>query len=379
MIKKVLSPIYEFLQDSRAVGIILIICTAFSLILANSPWQTAYLAMWDTPVHIPLEFLHLPHTVLHWINDGLMVPFFFLVGMEIKREVTIGELSSIRQSLLPVLAAMGGMICPALLFALFNGHTPYVNGWGIPMATDIAFSLGILSLLGNRVPLSLKIFLTALAIIDDLGAIVTIALFYTAGIQTGYLIAAAGIMVLLIILNRLKVKQLWCYFIPGLLLWYCIFNSGIHATIAGVLLAACIPLPKISKLIHQLHDPVNFVIMPIFALSNTAIIFPPDIWQAFGSSISYGILAGLIIGKPLGIFLFSYLATRLKLAALPDQANWKQMIGIGMIAGIGFTMSIFIATLAYTPADWQITSKIAVIAASLASGLLGYCYLRIVK
>lgn len=379
MIKKFLSPIYEFLQDSRAVGIILIICTAFSLILANSTWQTAYLALWDTPVHLPFEWLHLPHTVLHWINDGLMVPFFFLVGMEIKREVTIGELSSIRQSLLPVLAAVGGMVCPALLFSLFNGHTPYANGWGIPMATDIAFSLGILSLLGNRVPLSLKIFLTALAIIDDLGAIVTIAVFYTAGIQTGYLIVAAGIMVLLMILNRLKVDRLWCYFIPGLVLWYCIYNTGIHATIAGVLLATCIPLPRIAKLIHQLHDPVNFVIMPIFALSNTAIVFPPDIWQALGSSISYGILAGLIIGKPLGIFLFSYLATRLKLAALPDQANWKQMIGIGMIAGIGFTMSIFIATLAYTSADWQVTSKIAVIAASLASGLLGYCYLRIVK
>ncbi|SFO55900.1 Na+:H+ antiporter, NhaA family [Chitinophaga sp. YR627] len=376
MIRKLLSPIYQFLQDSRAVGIILIICTALSLILANSAWQQAYLACWDTVVHIPVPALHLPHTVLHWINDGLMVPFFFLVGMEIKREVTIGELSSIGQSLLPVFAALGGMICPALIFSLFNGHTPYTNGWGIPMATDIAFSLGILSLLGNRVPLSLKIFLTALAIIDDLGAIITIAIFYTAGLQLGYLLAAAAILILLIILNRTKVRPLWCYFIPGILLWYCIYNSGIHATIAGVLLATCIPLPKISRLIHQLHDPVNFVIMPIFALSNTAIIFPADIWQSLNTSISYGILAGLIIGKPLGICLFSFVATRLRLATLPDGAHWGQMLGIGMIAGIGFTMSIFIATLAYTAADWQITSKIAIIAASLLSGLIGYIFLK---
>lgn len=379
MIKRLLSPIYEFLQDSRAVGIVLIICTAISLLLANSPWQQAYIASWETVVHIPVSHLHLPHTILHWINDGLMVPFFFLVGMEIKREVTIGELSSIRQSMLPVLAAVGGMLCPALIFSIFNGGTPFANGWGIPMATDIAFSLGILSLLGNRVPLSMKIFLTALAIIDDLGAILTIAIFYTASIQFGYLLAAGAIMVLLIILNLCKVRGLWFYFIPGIILWYCVYNSGIHATIAGVLLAACIPLSKISRLIHWLHDPVNFVIMPIFALSNTAIIFPPDILHIFNSSISYGILAGLILGKPLGIFLFSFIATRLKLATLPDQATWRQLIGVGIIAGIGFTMSIFISTLAYTTAEWQVISKIAVIAASLLAGIIGYCYLRLSK
>jgi NhaA family Na+:H+ antiporter len=308
-----------------------------------------------------------------------MVPFFFLVGMEIKREVTIGELSSIRQSMLPVLAAIGGMVCPAIIFTLFNGGTPYANGWGIPMATDIAFSLGILSLLGSRVPVALKIFLTALAIIDDLGAILTIAIFYTASIKMGYLLAAAGIMVLLVILNLRKVRRLWCYLIPGLVLWYCIYNSGIHATIAGVLLASCIPLPRISRLIHQLHDPVNFVIMPIFALSNTAIIFPPDMLHAFNNTISYGILAGLVIGKPLGIFLFSYIATRLKLAALPDQTTWSQLMGIGIIAGIGFTMSIFISTLAYTIPAFQITAKIAIIAASLLAGITGYFYLKLSK
>lgn len=379
MIKKLLSPIYQFLQDSRAVGIVLIICTAISLLLANSPWQHAYIAAWEMPVHIPVEGLHLPHTLLHWINDGLMAPFFFLVGMEIKREVTIGELSSWRQSILPVLAALGGMICPALIFALFNNSTPYANGWGIPMATDIAFSLGILSLLGNRVPLSLKIFLTALAIIDDLGAILTIAVFYTASLQLTYLAVAAGIMLLLIILNVSKVRNLLCYFIPGLLLWYCIYNSGIHATIAGVLLAACIPLPVISKLIHRLHDPVNFIIMPIFALSNTAILFPPDMLHTFSNTISYGIMAGLVVGKPLGIFLFSFVAVKAGIARLPAEASWKSLLGIGIIAGIGFTMSIFISTLAYTQVEWQTISKIAIIAASLLAGGIGYLYLRLIK
>lgn len=376
MIRKFLSPIYQFLHDSRAVGSILILCTIVSLILANSPWQQAYISFWDTSVHIGE---HLPHTILHWINDGLMVPFFFLVGMEIKRELTTGELSSIKKSMLPVLAAIGGMACPAIIFLVFNINTPYSHGWGIPMATDIAFSLGVLSLLGRRVPLTLKIFLTALAIIDDLGAILTIAVFYTASLHTGYLLTAAGIMLLLIVLNLCKVQKLVFYLIPGLILWYCIYNSGIHATIAGVLLAGCIPLTRLPPLISRLHDPVNFFIMPVFALSNTAIIFPPDILNAFNNTISYGILAGLVIGKPLGIFGFSYIATKLKLAALPAQTNWSQLLGIGIIAGIGFTMSIFISTLAYPEPALQITAKIAVIAASLLSGLIGYFYLVIKK
>jgi NhaA family Na+:H+ antiporter len=374
MIKKLLSPIYQFLHDSRAIGIILICCTIVSLILANSPLQQAYTGFWDTAVHI--NFVHLPHTFLHWINDGLMVPFFFLVGMEIKRELTTGELSSIRKSMMPVMAALGGMICPALIFLIFNGGTPYAHGWGIPMATDIAFSLGVLSLLGKRVPLTLKIFLTALAIIDDLGAILTIAVFYTASLQISYLLAGAGIMLLLIILNLCKVQKIIFYIIPGIILWYCIYNSGIHATIAGVLLACCIPLSRLPGLITKLHDPVNFIIMPVFALSNTAIVFPPDMLHAFNNSISYGILAGLMIGKPLGIFGFSWIATRLKLAALPDKTKWSQLLGVGIIAGIGFTMSIFISTLAYPEISLQVTAKIAVIAASLISGIVGYYYLN---
>jgi NhaA family Na+:H+ antiporter len=376
MIRKFLSPIYQFLHDSRAVGSILILCTIVSLIVANSPWAQGYLSFWNIGIHVGETF---PHTILHWINDGLMVPFFFLVGMEIKRELTTGELSSVRKSMLPVLAAIGGMVCPAVIFLIFNKGTNYSHGWGIPMATDIAFSLGVLSLLGKRVPVTLKIFLTALAIIDDLGAILTIAVFYTADLHTGYLLYAGAIMLLLIVLNKCRVQQIIFYIIPGILLWYCIYNSGIHSTIAGVLLATCIPLPRLPALVSRLHDPVNFIIMPIFALSNTAIIFPPDMLNAFNNTISYGILAGLFIGKPLGIFGFSYIATRLKLAALPDQTSWSQLTGVGIIAGIGFTMSIFISTLAYSEEALQTTAKIAVIAASLLSGLIGYIYLVLKK
>jgi NhaA family Na+:H+ antiporter len=376
--KKLLSPLYEFLRDSRAVGIVLIVCTVISLVAANSPYQAQYIHFWETAVHFP-EGWHLPHTLLHWINDGLMVLFFFLVGMEIKRELTVGELSSVRKSLLPALAALGGMVCPALIFVLFNAHTQHVHGWGIPMATDIAFSLGILSLLGKRVPVNLKIFLMALAIIDDLGAILAIAIFYTDNLQLIYLFSGAGVLALLIVVNLLKVQRLIFYFIPGLLLWYCIYNSGIHATIAGVLLAFCIPCSKIADLIHQLHDPVNFIVMPVFALANTAIVFPADLWLAFSDTVSYGILAGLVLGKPLGIFLFSYTATRLKLAALPHQTTWMQLLGAGIIAGIGFTMSIFISTLAYNEAELQVISKMSVMAASLFAGIAGYLFLRILK
>ncbi|GAA0551713.1 Na+/H+ antiporter NhaA [Chitinophaga japonensis] len=376
--QQLLSPIYEFFKDSRAVGIVLIICTIISLVAANSPYQAQYLQFWATEVHSP-DGWHLPHTLLHWINDGLMVFFFFLVGMEIKRELTVGELSSIRKSMLPALAAVGGMVCPALIFVAFNAGTGHVHGWGIPMATDIAFSLGILSLVGKRVPVNLKIFLMALAIIDDLGAILAIALFYTDHLQMLYLLIGAGMLALLIALNLFKVQRLILYIIPGIVLWYCVFNSGIHATIAGVLVAFCIPLPKISAFVHNLHDPVNFLIMPIFALANTAIVFPENLGQAFSSHVSYGILAGLVLGKPLGIFLFSFAATRFKLAALPQQTTWMQLLGAGMIAGIGFTMSIFISTLAYKEAELQIISKMSVMAASLLAGVAGYLFLKLLK
>ncbi|WP_370626472.1 Na+/H+ antiporter NhaA [Chitinophaga sp. sic0106] len=383
--KSLLSPIYTFMKDSRAVGITLIICTLISMILANSGVQDGYINFWNElfdPTaghHYHFRSLLLPNSILLWINDGLMVLFFFLVGMEIKRELTVGELSSIKQSILPVLAAIGGMIAPALIFTLFNRGTDYAHGWGIPMATDIAFSLGVLSLLGNRVPVSLKIFLMALAIIDDLGAILTIAIFYTPHLEIKYLLIGGGVLLIPIALNLFKVERLIFYFLPGIVLWYCIFNSGIHATIAGVLLAFCIPQSRIEELVHNLHDPVNFVIMPLFALANTAIALPDNLLSSLGHDISYGIMAGLFIGKPLGIFALSFIAVKLRLAVLPERSGWLQLWGIGMIAGIGFTMSIFISTLAYTERAIQTIAIISVITASLAAGLAGFFYLRLLK
>lgn len=383
--KTLISPIHTFLKDSRAVGIVLIVCTVVSMVLANSSMQDAYVGFWNTlfdPAgghHYQYRALHLPNSYLLWINDGMMALFFFLVGMEIKRELTTGELSSLRKSILPVLAAIGGMLFPALIFTLFNKNTPYAHGWGIPMATDIAFSLGILSLLGKRVPVGLKIFLMALAIIDDLGAILTIAIFYTPHLDLKFLLIGGGVLLVPILLNFLKVQRIMFYYIPGIVLWYCLFNSGVHATIAGVLLAFCIPQERISDLVHSLHDPVNFIIMPVFALANTAIQLPSDVAAALHNDISYGIIAGLVLGKPLGIFIMSFAAVKLKLASLPSKSGWLQLAGVGLIAGIGFTMSIFISSLAYQERELQIIAIMSVIVASLAAGIAGFIFLRVIK
>lgn len=375
--RRVFSPLKDFLKDSRAVGIVLLACTAISLILSNTTFfQQAYTGFWLRHVASPWQGVSLPHSWLHWVNDGLMVLFFFLVGMEIKRELLIGELASIRKSMLPVLAALGGMVVPAFIFFLFNGTTPFHHGWGIPMATDIAFSLGIISLLGNRVPVQLKVFLTALAIIDDLGAILVIAFFYATDMHLNYLFAGLAIMVIPILLNLFKVQRLLFYFLPGVAIWYCLLNSGVHPTIAGVMLAFCIPLTKIPTLEHALYDFVNFIIMPLFALANTAIIFPNQLGDILHSTVTYGVFAGLVLGKPIGIFLFSFLSVKLRMASLPSGTNWKQLWGTGMIAGIGFTMSIFIATLAFKEDELQIISKIAVMAGSLVAGICGYICLN---
>lgn len=372
-----ISPIQEFIHDSRSVGITLLICTLVSLILSNTGWGNAFVGFWEKDIHFPYENIHLPHSVAHWINDGLMAVFFLLVGMEIKRELLTGELSSLKKSILPVLAAIGGMLFPALLYYGWNTNSGFPQGWGVPMATDIAFSLGILSLLGKRVPLSLKILLTALAIIDDLGAIVAIAVFYTDHIDWLYLGIGGIILLVLFLMNKFNIKALLPYFILGLGLWYCLFNSGVHATLAGVLLAFTIPIKKIHRLEHKLHDPVNFIILPLFALANTAIIFPAEISVALASPINYGILSGLIIGKPLGIALISYCAVKLKLATLPEDLNWKYIIGMGMLAGIGFTMSIFISMLAFKDFEAQTTAKLAVLIASFASGVGGFLFLKV--
>lgn len=373
----IVTPIRMFLQDSRAVGIILIICTVLSLLFANLNFSAeAYTSFFL--MHLPAltDGLNLPENPLSIVNDVLMTFFFFLVALEIKRELTVGELASIKRSLLPVLAALGGMICPALIFAVFNSTSQFSHGWGIPMATDIAFSLGVLSLLGKKVPVQLKIFLAALAIIDDLGAIVTIAIFYTSSLHWIYLFCGLGLIGLVILLNVLKIKQSFIYFIPAVGLWYCLFNSGIHPTISGVIMAFAMPSAMLENIQKILYYPVNFVIMPLFALANTAIILPSHFGDVFTSTISFGIMLGLVAGKPLGIFMFCFIATKLGIAHMPSRSNYTQLLGIGMLGGIGFTMSIFTSTLAYDTNQLQIISKVAIICASVVSSIAGYMYLN---
>jgi len=382
--KRILKPLYTssvsfvqyFTGDSRSVGILLLICTAISLVIANTGAGLGYLHFFNAGIHLPFaETIHLPHSFLHWINDGLMAVFFFLAGIEIKRELTGGELSSFSKAILPVGAAIGGMIIPAAFYFVFNYQTVYQSGWGIPMATDIAFSLGIAALLGSRVPVGLKIFLTALAIIDDLGAIATIAIFYSSSLQWIYLVVAVAIIVVLYLLMRNNIFNS-INFILGIALWYCFFNSGIHATVAGVVFAFLIPTKKLEHIEHWLYKPVNFIIMPVFALANTAIIFPADVAAGINSTLSWGIIAGLLLGKPLGIFISSFILVKTKLGQLPSQTTWQHIVGAGILAGIGFTMSIFIATLAFGDIHSQDISKIAVLAGSVLSILLSFLWFK---
>jgi NhaA family Na+:H+ antiporter len=367
----------EFFESEQAGGIILMLCTLLSLLLVNSNYSEAYLHIWHWPLF--------GENIEHWINDGLMAIFFLLIGLELEREVYNGELSNLKNALLPMMAAIGGMVLPVIVYAGFNMKDGNLSGAGIPMATDIAFALGILSLLGNRIPSSLKVFLTALAVIDDLGAILVIAIFYTGSIIWSNLMISLGIFVFLLILNRLKVYSLIPYLIGGICMWYFMLHSGIHATITGVLLAFAIPFDKgdessISiKLQHFLHKPVAYLILPLFALANTAIIINTDISNVMTESNSLGIAMGLIIGKPLGILLFSYMAVLIGWCNLPEDVNWKQIFGAGILGGIGFTMSIFITLLAFDKQEIIINSKLMILIASLIAGLLGYFYLRLIS
>ena len=371
-----LSKLYnEFFDSEKAGGLILVFVTLISLILANSGWQTAYIHFW----HIDLG----GHSIVHWINDGLMTIFFLLIGLELEREIYRGELSDIKSAALPIMGAMGGMLVPAGLFLLLNYGTITQAGAGIPMATDIAFAIGILSLLGNRVPNSLKIFLTALAVIDDLGAIIVIAIFYTTTIAYTNLFVALGIFVFLLLLNRLKIKNLIPYLTGGVVMWYFMLHSGVHATIAGILLAFAIPFGKGDEtspsnvLLLLLHKPVAFFILPLFAIVNTAIALGTDLFSGLGDTNGLGIMAGLVIGKPLGIVLFSFLGVILGISTLPSDLKWRNITGAGFLGGIGFTMSIFITLLAYTNDDLVNNSKIAVIVASILAGTIGYTILKL--
>ncbi|MNK84869.1 Na(+)/H(+) antiporter NhaA [compost metagenome] len=375
----------DFFHNSKSSGIVLIIFVLVSLLIANSPLSLSFQNLLDTK--IGTEIFHLDYSVSVWVNDGLMAIFFLLVGLEIKRELLEGELSDIKKASLPIFGAIGGMLIPALIYVVFNHDTNFKNGWAIPMATDIAFSLAIISLLGKSVPASLKIFLSALAIVDDLGAIIVIALFYTDTIDWVSLGLCGGITMLLIILNKSGVKNLLFYIIPGLFLWYFMHHSGIHATIAGVILAFTIPTntsetepSPLEKLEQKLHIPVSFLIMPLFALANTNITFQREIFEGFINPLSLGIIGGLFVGKVLGINIFSMIAIKLKWSELPAFSGWREMIGVGFLAGIGFTMSIFVSLLAFPDeVEIQNISKISILIASVLSGVVGYFILKIKK
>ncbi|MEJ6979128.1 Na+/H+ antiporter NhaA [Pedobacter sp. P351] len=377
-----LQPFKDFFKSGQIGGALLIISVIISLTIANIGFYDQFHALLNYSFgYAPLD-LEYPTEI--WINDGLMAIFFLLVGLEIKRELLEGELSSVRRAVLPIFAAMGGMLVPAGIFYLFNSGTPTANGWGIPMATDIAFALAVISMLGKRVPTSLKVFLSALAIVDDLGAILVIAIFYTEELHLNQLLYAGGILGLLTLLNLFGVKKLAFYIIPGIFLWYFIHHSGIHATIAGVLLAFTIPTnpdkhsSPLETLEHSIVLPVNYIIMPIFALANTNIRFQSSMLDGLTSPLGLGIICGLLIGKTLGVSIFSYLAVKLGLSSLPTRSSWKHIIGLGMLAGIGFTMSVFIALLSFESAEFHDEAKFAILIASVLAGILGYTYLSLV-
>ncbi|HEX8188774.1 MAG TPA: Na+/H+ antiporter NhaA [Pyrinomonadaceae bacterium] len=379
VVKRRLSKTFRnFFDSEKSSGTLLIVCTAVSLAVTNSGAGGAYLDFW----HSRAAGL----SVEHWVNDLLMAVFFLLIGLELERELYVGELSDFRNALLPIVAAAGGLGLPALIHFSINAGTPAQPGLGIPMATDIAFALGALALLGSRVPASLKVFLTALAVMDDLGAIIVIAVFYTAELSAAYLLGALAVFGLLVVLNRLRIMSLVPYLLGGALMWFLMLKSGVHATIAGVLLAFAIPFTgkeedeesPSHRLEHVLHKPVAFAILPVFALANTGIILGADALQRLAGGNSLGIMLGLLVGKPVGIMLVSFVAVAAGLCRLPLDMSWKHVFGAGLLGGIGFTMSIFITNLAFAGNAEEINaSKIATLAASLAAGVAGFIWLKL--
>lgn len=365
----------EFFESEKAGGLVLLMCTFASLVLANMPFGAEYTGLW--------EYSIAGHTLTEMVNDGLMTIFFLLIGLELEREVYAGELSNFKSALLPAIAAFGGMMVPAGFHFMFNHGLDTQSGAGIPMATDIAFAIGILSLLGRRVPVSLKIFLTALAIIDDLGAILTIAIFYSDNLSLTYLGLALAVFVILLLLNRLRVYYLLPYLIGGALMWFCMLHSGIHPTITGVLLAFAIPFQDGSKtsisykLQHWLHKPVAFFILPVFAIANTCLPLQGNLVDHLLTPNSYGIFAGLVLGKPIGITFFSFLAVLIGVARLPQAVQYRHIFGVGLLGGIGFTMSIFITLLAFNHPETIADSKITILLSSFTAALAGLLWLKV--
>jgi NhaA family Na+:H+ antiporter len=448
ILRRIIYPLQEFIKAESFSGILLMFVTLVALAWANSPWSETYNQTWNTPLTIAFGEFGLTKAAILWINDGLMAIFFFVVGLEIKREMLMGELASIKKAAFPVVAALGGMLVPAGIYAALNLNTEGISGWGIPMATDIAFALGIMSLLGNRVPLSLKLFLIAFAIVDDIGAVLVIALFYTAQVDFLYFWIAIFVFGVLLVLSALRVHMIWLYTLLGLIMWIAFLKSGVHATIAGILLAITIPArPKITqvefitttdsllgelqslhymphqvtqndleelegdilegdieeekeeemsfqaavhtieanceealspllRLEHALHPWVAYVIMPVFALANAGIYIDAKLTNGFSNPISWGILLGLIFGKPIGILLLTWLSSATGLVSKPDTFSWGQLIGAGLLGGIGFTMSIFIANLAFAASPLLGQAKLAILCASFAAGILAYFLLR---
>ena len=426
-IEKLLGPLQQFLHAEASGGILLIICTLIALAWANSPFAESYHHLWHTYLSIEVGEIGLNYSLHHWINDGLMVIFFFVVGLEIKRELLVGELSSIKKASLPIAAALGGMIFPAAIYSLFNAGSDGASGWGIPMATDIAFVVGILALLGSRVPLSLKIFILALAIVDDIGAVLVIAIFYTSQISFVSLAIAAGLLILLVIMNKMGVRNLLIYSLVGIALWLAFLKSGVHATVAGVLLAFTTPsssrintkkfsneteslvkrfdtagehgenvltnsdrlsivdqienncekiLTPLQRFEHGLHPWVTFFIMPVFALANAGVSIGNEFASAITNYVSIGIILGLFLGKQIGIFSFSYLAVKLKFASRPEGVSWKKIYAAAILGGIGFTMSLFIANLAFNTEELLNISKVGILGGSIISGIAGFIILK---
>ncbi|HLM68234.1 MAG TPA: Na+/H+ antiporter NhaA [Longimicrobium sp.] len=426
--QRVISPFARFARTESAGGIVLIAATIVAIAWANSPWGAAYEHLWETPVTLGVGAWALTYPLHHWINDGLMAVFFFLVGLEIKREFLVGELASLKRASLPIAAALGGMIVPAILYALLNGEGPGARGWGIPMATDIAFALGVLALLGPRIPLSLKVFLAALAIVDDLGAVLVIAVFYTDAINWGALGFAFLLLAGLALANRMQARSPLIYVVVGAVVWLAFLKSGVHATVAGVLLAMTIPArtridtaeflaqgrrildyfdaagvegrgvltnkaqqaaiqemesaceaaqAPLQRIEHELHHWVAFGIIPIFALANAGVHLGGSLGAAFSDRVTQGIILGLVVGKPVGITLFAWLAVKSGLAALPGSVTWRAIRGVSLLGGIGFTMSLFVAGLAFPGApQLNADAKIGIFVASLVAGITGFVVLR---
>ncbi len=383
--ERILRPFREFLRVEASAGILLLLCTGVALAWANSRAGSLYFEAARATVTVGVGPFVLSKPLLVWINDALMAVFFLVVGLEIKREILVGELSSPKKAALPLLAAAGGMIVPAAIYLSLNAGTDRAAGWGIPVATDIAFAIGVLTLVGKRVPLGLKVFLTALAIADDLGAVLVIAIFYGGRLDGAALLAVAAFMALLIVANWAGVREPLFYCLLGVGLWLAVFRSGVHPTVAGVLLAAAIPsrsridveeaAPPLERIEHALHPWVMYLIMPVFAFFNSAVVFEGNPWKALSHPATLGVVLALVVGKPVGITLSSWLAVRFKLAALPEGVGWRQIAGVACIGGIGFTMSLFIAGLAFDGALLA-SAKTGILFASTAAGGVGWLVLR---